>query len=75
VAGPLLDFFRLKDELGVVFLGVLQLRLELSVTAQRRFEGRTGKLSVSPPTSASVEPADDLGDNENKNDGETSSKL
>jgi hypothetical protein len=51
---------------------VLPLRLELSVTAQERFKaGRKGKLSsVLPPTSASVEPADDLGDNAYRNGGE-----
>jgi hypothetical protein len=75
VAGLLLGFFGLKNELGEVLLGVLLLRLELSVTVQWCYEGRTGKLSVSPPTSASVEPADDLGGNENRNGGETSSKL
>ena len=75
VTGPLLGFFWLKNELGAVFLGVfLLLILEVSVTAQESFKaGRKGELSsvLSPRTSASVEPADDLGDNPYRNGGET----
>jgi hypothetical protein len=74
--GAPLTFFPLglKNELEVVLLrGVLPLRLELSVTAQERFKaGSKGELSsISPPNSASVEPADDLGDNAYRNGGET----
>ena len=74
VTGPLLGFFWLKNELGVVLLGVfLLLILEVSVTDQGRFKaGRTGELSMSPPVSP---PSDDLGDNANTNGGETYSKL
>ncbi len=65
-------FLVLKNKPGLL-LGVLLLRLELSVTAQERFKaGRPGELSVMPPTFTSVEPADDLGDNAyNRNGGET----
>ncbi len=69
--GTALDFLpHVKD-------GVLLLRLELSVTAQERFKaGRPGELSVLPPTSASVEPADDLGYNAyHRKGGETCSKV
>ena len=74
VTGPLLGFFWLKNELGVVLLGVfLLLILEVSVTDQGRFKaGRTGELSMSPPVSP---PSDDLGDNANTNGSETYSKL
>ena len=74
VTGPLLGFFWLKNELGVVLLGVfLLLILEVSVTDQGRFKaGRTGILSMSPPVSPS---SDDLGDTANTNGGETYSKL
>ena len=76
VTGPLLGFFWLKNELGVVLLGVfLLLILEVLVTDQGCFKkkaGRTGELSVSPTVSP---PSDDLGDNANTNGGETYSKL
>jgi hypothetical protein len=74
VTGPLLGFFWLKNELGVVLLGVvLLLILEVSVTDQGRFKaGRTGELFVSPPISP---PSDDLGDNANTNGSKTCSKL
>ena len=76
VTGPLLGFFWLKNELGVVLLGVfLLLILEVLVTDQGCFKkkaGRTGELSVSPPVSP---PSDELGDNANTNGGETYSKL
>jgi hypothetical protein len=77
MTGPLLTFFLvLKNKPGLL-RGVLLLRLELLVTAQERLKaGRPGKLSVLPPTSASVEPADDLGDNVyHRNGGETCSKV
>ena len=69
VTGPLLGFFWLKNELGVVLLGVvLLLILEVSVTDQGRFKaGRTGELSVSPPV---LPPSDDLGNNANTNGGD-----
>ena len=78
--GSALDFLPplgLKNKLGVLVRGVLLLRLELSVTAQERFNaGRAGELtSVLPPTSASVELADDLRDNAYRDDGETYSKV
>jgi len=74
--GSALDFLSpwVKERAWSTVRGVLLLRLELSVTAQERFKaGRKGKLSssVSPPNSASVEPADDLGDNAYRNGGET----
>ena len=72
---PLTFFLGLKNEPGVLLCGVLLLRLELSVTAQERFKEGPGELSISPPTSASVEPADDLGDNVYRNGGETRSKV
>ena len=73
---PLTFFLVLKNKPGLLH-GVLLLRLELSVTAQEHFKaGRPGELSVSPPTSASVEPADDMGDNAyHRNGGETCSKV
>ena len=73
-----LTFFPLglKNEPGVLLCGVLLLRLELLVTTQECFKaGRKGELSsVLPPTSASVEPADDLGDNAYRNGCEKCSK-
>ncbi len=80
VMGAPLTFFpplRLKNKLGVLVHGVLLLRLEFLVTAQERFNaGRAGKLSsVLPPTSASVELADDLRDNVYRNGSETCSKV
>jgi hypothetical protein len=80
VTGAPLTFFPplgLKNKLGVLVHGVLLLRLELSVTAQERFNaGRAGKLSsVLPPTSTSVELADDLRDNACGNGRETYSKV
>ena len=68
-------FLALKNKPGLLH-GVLLLRLELLVTAQEHFKaGRPGKLSILPPTSASVESADDLGDNAYRNGGETCSKV
>jgi hypothetical protein len=61
---PLLDFYRLKNKLGVLLLGVLLLILELSLTDQGCLKGgRAGKLSVLPQnlSSATVEPAYDPG--------------
>ena len=69
VTGPLLGFFWLKNELGVVLLGVfLLLILEVSVTDQGRFKaGRTGDLSMSPPVSP---PSNGLGNNAKTNGSE-----
>ena len=74
VKRPLLGFFWLKNELGLVLLGVFLLLIpEVSVTDQGRFKvGRTGELSMSPPISP---PSDDLEDNANTNSGETCRKL
>jgi hypothetical protein len=65
VTTPLLDFFKLKNELGVLLLGVLLLILELFLTDQGCLKGgRAGKFSVLPPnlSSTTVGPAYDLGE-------------
>ena len=74
VTRPLIGFFWLKNDFGVVLLGVfLLLILEVLVTDQGCFKvGRTDKLSMSPPVSP---PSDDLEDNANTNSGETCGKL
>jgi hypothetical protein len=63
VTTPLFDFFELKNELGVLLLGVLLLTLELLLTDQGCLKGgRPGKISVLPPnlSFATVGPAYDL---------------
>jgi hypothetical protein len=65
VTTPLLDFFELKNDLGVLLLGVLLLILELLLTDQGCLKGgRAGKFSVLPPnlSSATVGPVYDLGE-------------
>ncbi len=65
VTTSLLDFFELKNELGVLLLGVLLLILELLLTDQGHLKGgRASKFSVLPSnlSSATVGPAYDLGE-------------
>ncbi len=74
--GTTLDFLPCVKEQAWTASWSATAELELLVTAQERFRaGTPGELSVSPPTSASFESADDLGDNAYRNGGETCSKV